>query len=131
MPADTKLAGQKIESSTEHAKKALDAAAEATRAVGDTVKHHAKTAFDAGKEHLTAAAKDLGDAASVTYTGIREHAIAKTEEYKGKAQAALGDASTRVKTYQEEAEGYIRQNPLQAVGIAVGVGFLLGVLLRR
>lgn len=131
MPGEPKIADQKIESSTEHAKKALGAAAEATKVVSETVKKQAQTAIDAGREHLTAAAKDLSDAANAKYSDLREQALAKTDEIRGKAQAALGDASERAKTYRSEAEVYIRENPLQSVGIAVGIGFLLGIILRR
>jgi len=28
-------------------------------------------------------------------------------------------------------EGYIRENPIKAVGIAVGIGFVVGVIFRR
>lgn len=131
MSEETAIAGQKLESSTEHAKKAIGAAADATKAVGSTVKKQAQSAYETGKEHLTAAAKDLSEAATATYQDIKKQASAKTDEVKGRAQAALGEASTRAKTYQEEAESYIRQNPLQSVGIAVGVGFLLGIIFRR
>ena len=125
------IAGKKFESSTEHAKAALDAATEASRAVGNTVKRQAQVAYETGKEHITAAAKDLSEAATATYEDLRGQAKVKTEEYKYKAQAAWDDASSRAQTYQSEAEGYISENPLKAVGIAVGIGFLLGVIFRR
>jgi predicted exporter/ElaB/YqjD/DUF883 family membrane-anchored ribosome-binding protein len=128
---ETKIAARKLESSTEHAKKALDAATEATKAVGQTVKQHAQVAYEVGKEHITAAAKDLGDAASATYEDVRGLAKTKADEYQDKAKAAWGDATSKAQTYQSETEEYIRQNPLKAVGIAVGVGFLLGVIFRR
>jgi membrane protein DedA with SNARE-associated domain len=41
------------------------------------------------------------------------------------------NAYDRAHDYQAETENYIRENPLQAVAIAAGVGFVLGVLLRR
>ena len=128
---EEKIAGKKFESSTEHAKKALDAAAEASRAVSNTVKRQAQVAYETGKEHITAAAKDLGEAASATYEDLRGQAKIKADAYKDKAQAAWGDASSRAQTYQSDTESYIRENPLKAVGIAVGVGFLLGVIFRR
>lgn len=128
---DTKTAAQKLESSSQHAKKALDAAVGAGRAVGETVKTQTKVAVDAGREHLGAAAKDLGEAASATYEDLRSQAKSKTEEYRGRAQDFLGDAGTCARDYQTQAEAYVRENPLQAVGIALGVGFLFGILLRR
>jgi len=124
-------AAKKLESSTEHAKKALDAASEAGKAVGETVKKQAQSAYDAGREHLTAAAKDLGDAASVKYQEIRGRAQNVSEEYKGRAKTALDDATAKAQDFQGETESYIRGNPLKAVGIAVGVGFVLGVIFRR
>jgi ElaB/YqjD/DUF883 family membrane-anchored ribosome-binding protein len=124
-------AAEKLESSSRHAKKALDAAVGAGRTVGETVKTQAKVAVEAGKEHLGAAAKDLTDAASVTYGDLRSQAKSKTEEYRGRAQDFIGDASSCARDYQSQAEVYVRENPLQAVGLALGVGFLLGILLRR
>ena len=128
---DNNIAAKKLESSSEHAKKALDAAAEAGRAVGETVKKHAKSAYDAGREHLGAAAKDLGEAASASYGDIRDQARTKADEFRGRAQSVYSDASAYAQDYQSEAEAYIRSNPLQSVGIALGVGFLFGLILRR
>jgi len=128
---DNNIAAKKLESSSEHAKKAIDAAAEAGRVVGETVKKHAKAAYETGREHLGAAAKDLGEAASATYGDFREQAKYKAEELRGRAQSAYSDAYAYAQDYQTEAETYIRANPLQSVGIALGVGFLLGLILRR
>ena len=128
---DNNIAAKKLESSSEHAKKALDAATEAGRAVGETVKKHAKSAYEAGREHLGAAAKDLGEAASASYGDIRDQARTKADEFRGRAQSVYSDASAYAQDYQSEAEAYIRANPLQSVGIALGVGFLFGLILRR
>jgi ElaB/YqjD/DUF883 family membrane-anchored ribosome-binding protein len=128
---DNNIAAKKLESSSEHAKKAIDAAAEAGRVVGETVKKHAKAAYDTGREHLGAAAKDLGEAASATYGDFREQAKYKAEELRGRAQSAYSNAYDYAQDYQGEAEAYIRANPLQSVGIALGVGFLFGLILRR
>jgi ElaB/YqjD/DUF883 family membrane-anchored ribosome-binding protein len=128
---ENNTAAKKLESSSEHAKKALDAATEAGRAVGESVKKHAKVAYDAGREHLGAAAKDLGDAANATYGDLRDQAKTKADELRDRAQSAYSDATARAQDYQGNAESYIRENPLQSVAIAVGVGFVLGIILRR
>jgi ElaB/YqjD/DUF883 family membrane-anchored ribosome-binding protein len=117
---DNNIVSKKLESSSEHAKKAIDAAAQAGRTVGDTAKKEAKAAYETGRDHLGAAAKDLGAAATATYGNARN-----------RANSIYSDASDRAHDYQHEAESYIRENPLQAVAVAVGVGFILGILLRR
>ena len=78
-----------------------------------------------------AAAKDLGEAASASYGDIRDQARTKADEFRGRAQSVYSDASAYAQDYQSEAEAYIRSNPLQSVGIALGVGFLFGLILRR
>lgn len=129
--AKSSTASKKLESGTEHAKKALDAASEASKTVGDTVKKQAQAAYETGREHLTAAAKDLSEAASAKYEEIRGQAQSKAEDYKGRAKAAIDDATAKAQDFQGDAESYIRENPLKAVGIALGVGFVLGVIFRR
>lgn len=111
---------KKLESGADHAKKALDAATAASKQVGETVREQAQTAYETGREHLTAAAKDLSAAANVKYQEIRSQAKDTAEDYRNRA-----------KSFQGDSESYIRENPLRAVGIAIGVGFVLGVLFRR
>ena len=47
------------------------------------------------------------------------------------ANKQLGRAQDKAVEAANQAEEAIRQNPLQAVAIAVGLGFLFGVLTRR
>ena len=117
---DNTTVSKKLESSTEHAKKAIDAAAQAGRSVGDSAKKEAKAAYETSREHLGAAAKDLGEAATATYGHVRH-----------RANSIYSGASDRAHDYQHGAESFIRENPLQSVAVAVGVGFILGILLRR
>jgi ElaB/YqjD/DUF883 family membrane-anchored ribosome-binding protein len=44
---------------------------------------------------------------------------------------SIGEGEAAVREKLEEAEGTIRQHPLLAVGIAAGVGFMLGLLLSN
>jgi len=66
----------------------------------------------------------------------------KADDARRRVQAALDTARGRLKTMQdstvdvgEEAvratEKYVRENPWQAIGVAAGVGLVIGLLLSR
>ncbi len=76
--------------------------------------------FESGKSHVRQAAQDLRTAAEI-----------KAQEYRGKAEEVYAQARERAKSWQEEGEEYIRQNPLRGVLTAFGVGLILGLLIRR
>jgi ElaB/YqjD/DUF883 family membrane-anchored ribosome-binding protein len=80
----------------------------------------AQTKLQSSKEHARRAAEDLKSAAG---------AIAG--EYRGKAEQAWGDARSRARTFQEDAEQYVRENPTKAIFSALGIGFVLGLVFRR
>jgi ElaB/YqjD/DUF883 family membrane-anchored ribosome-binding protein len=80
----------------------------------------AQNKLQSSKEHARKAAEDLKSAAG-----------AFAEEYRGKAEQAWGDATSRARTFQEDAEQYVRENPTKAVFTALGIGFVLGLIFRR
>lgn len=47
------------------------------------------------------------------------------------ARTAWADARVRLREFQSEAEVYVRANPTKGVLVAVGIGFVLGVLIKR
>ncbi len=66
----------------------------------------------------------------------------KIQEIRAHAEQSLMQARSRVTELEQEArrraqemadvtEGYMRDNPWQSVGIAAGVGLLIGLLLSR
>ena len=66
----------------------------------------------------------------------------KIQEVRARAEASLQQARTRLTAMEDEAyqraremadatEGYVRENPWQSIGIAAGVGMLVGMLLSR
>jgi ElaB/YqjD/DUF883 family membrane-anchored ribosome-binding protein len=74
--------------------------------------------------------------ATSTQTGER------IQEVRARAEQSLQQARTRLNEAEEEAvrraqemanatEVYVRDNPWQSVGIAAGVGLLIGLLLSR
>ncbi len=80
----------------------------------------AASTLGSSKEHARRAAEDLKTAAS-----------SMAGEYRGKAEQAWGDAQERVRTFQEDGEAYVRENPTKAVFTALGIGFLIGIIFRR
>ena len=76
--------------------------------------------FESGKTHARRAAEDLKTAATDM-----------ASEYRGKAEQAWEDATSRARTLQEDGEEYIRENPTKAVFTALGIGFVLGMIFRR
>ena len=99
-------------------------------------------ATESGKDHLRAAAGDIKEAVSAKVEDIRQAAADKTDEIRaaaqgkvqerrGVAESAWSDARSQAKTWQAQGETYIRDNPTKAVFIALGVGFVLGLLLRK
>ncbi len=80
----------------------------------------AQSNIDSGKPNVRQAADDLRSAA----TGI-------AQEYRGRAEQAWGDATDRARTFQEDGEQYVRENPTKAVFSALGIGFILGMIFRK
>lgn len=65
-------------------------------------------------------ADDLRERAADSVRAARERLAALEHEVMGRARDAVHDA-----------DRYVRHNPWQAVGIAAGVGLVIGVLLAR
>ena len=80
----------------------------------------AASKLESSKTHARRAADDLKTAATDMAT-----------EYRGKAEQAWGDAQDRVRTFQEDGEAYVRENPTKAVFTALGIGFVLGMIFRK
>ena len=87
---------------------------------GPAVPPQAEEEARRGVTHARKATEDLGSAAS---------AIAG--EYRGKAEQASEDVRDRVRTFREDADHYVRENPTKAVFTALGIGFVLGLIFRR
>ena len=53
------------------------------------------------------------------------------DEYRGHAEGVWDDARHRVRSFQDDSEQYVRENPTKAVFSALGVGFVLALIFRR
>jgi len=54
-----------------------------------------------------------------------------TEDYRDKAEQSWDETRVRVRTWQNEGEEYVRENPMKAVFTALGIGFVLGLMIRH
>ena len=91
----------------------------------------AATKFESGKSHAVHAAEDLKAAAEAKAHELRTVAEAKAHEFRGKAEHAFDEAKVKARTFREDGEQYIRENPTRAVLSALGIGFVLGIIFRR
>ena len=53
------------------------------------------------------------------------------EDYRDKAEESWGETKVRVRTWQQEGEEFVRENPIKAIFTALGIGFVLGLIIRH
>jgi ElaB/YqjD/DUF883 family membrane-anchored ribosome-binding protein len=86
-----------------------------------------KTLIGDAEELLRATTNQAGEKVAVARQKIEQSLI--------EGKKALADAEKVIieksKQYADVTDDYIRENPWSAVGIAAGVGLILGLLLRR
>ena len=92
---------------------------------------HANDKFRSGKAHAAEAANEFKEAASAKLNDLRDTLNERAGEYRERANQVWSETTGRARTLTEDGEDYIRENPLQAVGIALAAGFVLGLILRR
>lgn len=84
----------------------------------------------------TAAADTAGDEASRRFEKAREYAGEKYQAASGAFRDGYNNMRERVEDVDfgaitDQVRTYVRSNPGKALLISVGVGFLVGLLLRR
>ncbi len=82
-----------------------------------------RTASGGGEDMLKATAGDPGEKAS--------QCRAKLEAAAEKAKALYGQLADKAGSGAKAADKAVREHPYQALGIAFGVGLLIGVLAAR
>lgn len=73
----------------------------------------------------------VGEIASNRVEGVREQAYGLAEDVANRGQALREEAFARVGALEEEVERVVRERPVTAVAVALGVGFLFGALSRH
>ena len=97
----------------------------------NSAKEHVKSAADDFKTAASAKADEIRRAAEQKAEELRHVAENKAREFRGVAESAWTDAQSKAKTWQAGSETYIRENPTRAILVALGLGFLLGLMFRK
>ena len=79
------------------------------------------------EELLKASAGESGEKLSIVRARISE----KLADVKGRLEEAQGALIDRSKVAARAADDYVHDNPWQAMGVAAGVGLLIGLLIAR
>jgi ElaB/YqjD/DUF883 family membrane-anchored ribosome-binding protein len=91
----------------------------------------AQSKLESSRTHARKAAEDLKSAAGAVAQEYRGKAEQAWDEARDRAGVAWGEATERARTFQQDAEQYVRENPTKAVVTALGIGFVLGMIFRR
>lgn len=91
------------------------------------LKNNWKSLVDDLETVLNEVKSDLGDKASA----VRSRLERNLEAAKERLAELEGDLKDQASAAAEAADEYVRENPWQSAGVALGVGFVLGVLISR
>jgi ElaB/YqjD/DUF883 family membrane-anchored ribosome-binding protein len=114
----------------DHAEKAFDAATDGVAAARDKFNRIADDVQDRYKK----ASKDMRRNAERASRELKRTAEVAKEQYQDAAESVRkGYTKARKETTRiaQDVSEYVRENPGKSVLIAAGVGFLLGLVLRR
>lgn len=95
------------------------------------VKNDIAALTDQITEALNAFAGTAGKQARRGYKQARANADAAVSDLQDRGSAALDAAQDAAYSLEETLEDVIQQRPLATVGLAIGLGFLIGVTWRR
>ncbi|MFG6081977.1 YqjD family protein [Paracoccus litorisediminis] len=116
------------------ARRAADDAADAAESAKARGSELLGSALEKGAEFVDSARKRGGE----YYEGARskgseyaEHARDEARRIYREGERRAGDAAAYAEDYYDDLTVMVRRNPGQALGIAVGVGFLLGLIVAR
>ena len=82
----------------------------------------------------TTGAQDKFETSKTQAKSAAEHLKSATtaiaEDYREKATQAWDDAKVRMRTLRGDGEDYVRENPAKVVFVALGIGLVLGLIVR-
>jgi ElaB/YqjD/DUF883 family membrane-anchored ribosome-binding protein len=103
-------------------------------AAGEKAKEFVQTAESkAGvfKDRAVESAQQFRETATEKAAALKSAAADKAQHFKETATEQWQDTRVKAKELHVTAEDYIRQNPTKCVLSALGLGFLVGLIVRR
>lgn len=97
----------------------------------DAVKHDISALSDQINDALNSFSGEARKQAKRTYKTARANVDDAVSDFSKYGSDALDAAQDYANTLEESLEDAIVQKPLAAVGLAIGLGFLIGVTWRR
>jgi ElaB/YqjD/DUF883 family membrane-anchored ribosome-binding protein len=88
---------------------------------------NAHQAHQSAEDLLKSAARNVSDLAQLATHQVEE-SISKTRE---KLMEMQGQLAEKTRTCARETDQYVHQHPWNSIAIALGLGFLAGLLLRK
>ena len=103
-------------------------------AAGEKAREFVQTAevkASALKERAVESAQHFREAATEKANTLKAAAVEKAQHLRDTATDQWQDTRVKAKELHVTAEDYIRQNPTKCVVSALGLGFLVGLIVRR
>lgn len=105
----------------------LDATKAASKNIG-VVAHQEVTSLRADLDNLIA---NLASFSELELIAAKENILAKVEATKVAARGVAADVSQQFNRGVDVTTDYVKERPLQSVGIAAAIGVLVGMLISR
>lgn len=105
----------------------LDATKAASKNIG-VVAHQEVTGLRADLDNLIA---NLASFSELELIAAKENILAKVEATKVAARGVTADVSQQFNRGVDVTTDYVKERPLQSVGIAAAIGVLVGMLISR
>ncbi len=83
------------------------------------------------RAELTRLAESIGVAGGDKIEALGADAVKRYETLRASSEDMISDLSDHLSHYERQVSEQIREKPLQSLGVAVAVGFLASLLLRR
>lgn len=97
----------------------------------DYARQAAAGRFSQAREFAASKVSQIRRVAGVQATQIRNYAAEKASIVRQKASEGWDETRDKAKQLHESGEEYVKAHPTKSVLIALGVGMVLGCLLRR
>jgi len=104
---------------------------DATKSVGKQVEAFASSEISNLRADLDDLISRMPSLSDIDLEEAKEKLIAKMASVKEVAKIVAADARKHFNEGVDCSRGYVKEHPLQAVGYAAAIGFLLGLLVAR